>query len=417
MVNSGRVVGGRYELLDRIGRGGMAEVFRAFDRVLERRVAVKVLTVDGAEDETLFDRFRREARTAASLTHPNVVSVYDTGIDDDVHYIVMELVEGPSLVDVLRREGPLEVPRALEVIRPVANALAAAHAQGLVHRDVKPGNILFDRTGNPKISDFGIARVVSAATQTSAVYGSALYMAPEQARGATVDGRADIYALGCVLYEMLTGHPPFVGDAALAVVYQHLNASPEPPSRLRPNIPTVLDAIVLRALAKDPAERYPQMDDFRGDLERFAAGLPPLTAAGPDLERTRRLGGPAETAVLGGMAAGADPTALIRPPSVVTHEEEVLAPPPQRSQAVAWIIMAVVVLILAALATYLVFALTRAEEPPPLPVPPPPAPSVTPTPPRQTPRPKAKATSPRPSSPSPSPSPSPTPTASPTLSP
>lgn len=414
MVESGRVLGGRYELLHRLGRGGMADVFRAFDRVLERRVAVKVLSADRAEDESLFERFRREARTSASLNHPNVVSVYDTGIDDDVHFIVMELVEGPSLVELLQGEGPLEAARAVEILRPVAGALAAAHSQGLVHRDVKPANILFDRAGTPKVSDFGIARVVSAVTQTTSVYGSALYIAPEQARGATVDGRADIYALGCVLYELLTGRPPFVADTPLAVVYQHLHASPESPSRLRPGIPPALDAVVLRTLAKDPDDRYAHMDELRADLERLAAGMPPVAASDGELDRTRPLTGAAETAVIGAVGAASDPTAVVPPPPV-TAREEVFAPPPERSRAATVIIIAAIALVLAALAAYLVVALTRNEEPPPLPVAPSPveSPSLTPT--RQSPRPPK--TSPK-ASPSrtPSPSPTPTPTPTPTVS-
>ena len=302
----GRVLGGRYELGPLLGTGGMASVFEGTDRVLERRVAVKVLHPRIARDPSYVERFRREATIAATLSHPGVVSVFDTGEDDGVRFIVMEHVEGHTLAEEIAREGALPPERAAAIGAAVCEALAAAHARGLVHRDVKPGNVMLDAGGRVKVMDFGIARADSAdtLTKTAMVMGTAAYLSPEQARGERADPRSDLYALGCVLHAMLTGEPPFSGDSAVAVAGRHLNEEPLPPSRSRRGVPPPLDAVVLRALAKDPADRFPDARAMRAallDAAGDAAGatetsLPPtrpLPAAGvpgrPDLRRALRV--------------------------------------------------------------------------------------------------------------------------------
>ncbi len=272
-----RLLGGRYRLEGTIGAGGMAEVHRGTDTVLGRPVAIKVLAPQFARDAAFVERFRREARAAARLNHPNVVNVYDTGSDDGTHYIVMEYVDGRTLADRLASGGALPTAAALELAGAVCRALSAAHRQGIVHRDIKPGNVMVTPEGQVKVMDFGIARLADGAetvAQTAAVLGTASYLSPEQARGEPVDERSDIYSLGVVLYEMLTGRPPFTGDSAVAVAYKHVQEAPEPPSRWNPDIPPALDAVVLRCLAKDPANRYPSAEQLRRDLERVGRGEP-----------------------------------------------------------------------------------------------------------------------------------------------
>ena len=270
VMPTSNVLAGRYELRSRLGRGGMAEVFRAYDRRLDREVAVKVLANHLLTDPRSIDRFEREGRAAASLNHPNIINVYDAASEGDTHYIVMELVEGDTLADVIQREGPLPVDRALRLAGRVADALQAAHARGLVHYDVKPSNVLFDEDGNVKVADFGIARAASSDVTT--IQGSPPYVAPEQARGGQADPRSDIYALGCVLFEMLAGRPPFQGDTASSVIVQHLNTAPPRLSELRDDLPPGIDTVVARALAKDADQRYPSAAEFRADLDRIAGG-------------------------------------------------------------------------------------------------------------------------------------------------
>ena len=267
---------GRYELEGRLGEGGMAAVFRGTDNVLGRTVAVKVLAPRFAGDSTFVQRFRREAQAAARLNHPNVVGVFDTGSDNNVHYIVMEYVEGRTLEEVLRQEGRLQPERAVEVAESVAAALSFAHREGLVHRDIKPANIMITRSGEVKVMDFGIARITSTETltQTATVLGTASYLSPEQAQGEAVDARSDIYSLGVVLYEMLTGQVPFIGETAVAVAYKHVREVPTLPTRIEPRIPRQLEAVVMKALAKNPANRYGSADEFRRDLERVRHGEP-----------------------------------------------------------------------------------------------------------------------------------------------
>jgi beta-lactam-binding protein with PASTA domain/tRNA A-37 threonylcarbamoyl transferase component Bud32 len=277
-------LGGRYALGEVLGYGGMAEVFRGRDVRLGRDVAVKVLRADLARDPMFQARFRREAQAAASLNHPTVVSVYDTGeelqagLDFRVPYIVMEYVEGRTLRDVLADEGRLQPRRALEITAEIGTALAYAHRAGLVHRDIKPGNVMLLPDGAVKVMDFGIARAVADSsatmTQTAAVMGTAQYLSPEQARGETVDARSDIYSAGCLLYELLTGEPPFRGDSPVAVAYQHVREDPVVPSRVQPELTPAIDAVVLKAMAKNPNNRYQSAEEFREDCLAAADGRP-----------------------------------------------------------------------------------------------------------------------------------------------
>jgi eukaryotic-like serine/threonine-protein kinase len=257
MTPAAQTIAGRYELLEVIGRGGMGVVYRGRDQLLERVVAVKVLPGESASDAVLVGRFEREARAVARLKPPNIVAVFDTGQDGSVRYIVMECVTGDSVAQLLNRRGALPVPEAVEIAAQVADALAAAHGAGIIHRDIKPANVMVQPSGVCKVLDFGIARAVAetAMTQTSALLGSAPYMGPETAVGETADARSDIYSLGCVLYEMLTDQPPFRGELPAAIIHQHVSVPPRAPSELAPAIPAALDALVLRMLAKDPAER------------------------------------------------------------------------------------------------------------------------------------------------------------------
>ena len=271
------IFNGRYELHRRLGRGGMAEVYLARDQLLDRPVAVKVLFPALATDAGFVERFRREAQAAANLQHPNIVSVFDWGEANGTYFIVMEYVEGLTLAETLRDEGRLHPDRAAEITADIAAALGFAHRNGVVHRDVKPGNVLITRDGGVKVADFGIARAISDSsdqnlTKTGSVMGTATYFSPEQARGAPVDPRSDLYSLGVVLYEMITGRPPFSGDSAVAIAYKHVQENPVPPRRVDPSLPETLEAICLKTLAKNPANRYPSAQDLRADLRRYLDG-------------------------------------------------------------------------------------------------------------------------------------------------
>jgi tRNA A-37 threonylcarbamoyl transferase component Bud32 len=282
MTSQPKLVGGRYELGGLLGRGGMAEVHRALDLRLGRAVAVKELRSDLATDPTFQARFRREAQSAAGLNHPTIVAVYDTGEETNpttgtsIPYIVMELVEGQTLRDVLREGRKLLPERALELTVGVLDALSYSHKAGIVHRDIKPANVMLTPNGQVKVMDFGIARAVAdtsaTMTQTAAVIGTAQYLSPEQARGETVDARSDIYSAGCLLYELLVGRPPFVGDSPVSVAYQHVREQPVPPSQLDPEITPDIDAITLKALAKDADDRYQSAREFKNDITRVLAG-------------------------------------------------------------------------------------------------------------------------------------------------
>ncbi|ANS66520.1 serine/threonine protein kinase [Streptomyces lincolnensis] len=282
-----RRLGGRYELGQVLGRGGMAEVYLAHDTRLGRQVAVKTLRADLARDPSFQARFRREAQSAASLNHPAIVAVYDTGEDyiDNVSipYIVMEYVEGSTLRELLHSGRKLLPERAMEMTIGILQGLEYAHRNGIVHRDIKPANVMLTRNGQVKVMDFGIARAMGDSgmtmTQTSAVIGTAQYLSPEQAKGEQVDARSDLYSTGCLLYELLTVRPPFVGDSPVAVAYQHVREEPQSPSVFDPEITPEMDAIVLKALVKDPNYRYQSADEMRNDIEACLDGQPVAATA------------------------------------------------------------------------------------------------------------------------------------------
>ena len=272
----------RYELGDILGFGGMSEVHLARDLRLHRDVAIKVLRADLARDPSFYLRFRREAQNAAALNHPSIVAVYDTGEAETptgpLPYIVMEFVDGVTLRDIVHTDGPMPPRRAIEVIADACQALNFSHQAGIIHRDVKPANIMISNTNAVKVMDFGIARAIadsSSVTQTAAVIGTAQYLSPEQASGNPVDARSDVYSLGCVLYEMLTGEPPFTGDTPISVAYQHVREDPVPPSERHEGISPDLDAVVLKALAKNPENRYQTAAEMRTDLVRVHNGETP----------------------------------------------------------------------------------------------------------------------------------------------
>ncbi|RFS87011.1 Stk1 family PASTA domain-containing Ser/Thr kinase [Actinomadura spongiicola] len=313
-----RLLGGRYELDTVIGRGGMAEVYRARDLRLDRVVAVKTLRSDLARDHTFQARFRREAQSAASLNHPSVIAVYDTGEDmigeTSIPYIVMEYVDGSTLRDLLRENRALLPEKALEVTDGILRALDYSHRGGIVHRDIKPANVMLTRQHEVKVMDFGIARAMadSAATmtQTAQVIGTAQYLSPEQARGERVDARSDIYSTGCVLYELLTGKPPFTGDSPVAIAYQHVREEPVPPSQVDPQIPQWADAIVLKAMAKEADHRYQNATEFRQELQRVLQGQPVASTAASTMLMGAQ---PHGTQVMGGYPGPAH-TQVRRPP-------------------------------------------------------------------------------------------------------
>ncbi len=334
-----RLLGGRYELDGIVGRGGMAEVFRARDIRLDRIVAVKTLRDDLARDQTFQARFRREAQSAASLNHPSVVAVYDTGEDmvgpTPVPYIVMEYVDGRTLRDLLRDDRRLLPERALEITEGVLRALDYSHKNGIIHRDIKPGNVMLTRAGDVKVMDFGIARAVSDAqatmTQTAQVIGTAQYLSPEQARGERVDARSDLYSTGCLLYELLTGRPPFTGDSPVAIAYQHVRENPVPPSRVDPEIPAWADSIVLKAMAKDPNDRYQSAGEMANDIQRALQGMPVAAATrAVGYQGTRRMGQATQMA---------GPTSAI-PPYDYGPEEG--PPDRQRGKKWPWVVAALV---------------------------------------------------------------------------
>jgi beta-lactam-binding protein with PASTA domain/predicted Ser/Thr protein kinase len=297
----GSVMGERYRVEARIGAGGMAEVFRGIDPVLNRTVAIKVLLPQFARDAGFVARFRREAQAAARLSHPNIVGVFDTGSDGDTQYIVMEFIEGRTLAEFLATGRRLTTEQSIEIGQKIASALGVAHAQGIVHRDIKPANVMVTRDGTVKVMDFGIARMQSLETapQTSSVLGTPTYLSPEQAQGQAVDARSDLYSLGVVLYELLAGRPPFTGDSPVAIAYKQVNETPVPPSALNREVPPALDAVVMKALSKNPANRYQTAAELSADLERAKRGqtveATPLLPAG---DATQVISRPQATQVL-----------------------------------------------------------------------------------------------------------------------
>jgi eukaryotic-like serine/threonine-protein kinase len=350
MATTPQVLLDRYEVGRLLGAGGMAEVYEGRDRLLARRVAIKVLQSQYVRDQGFLLRFKREAQAAASLSHPNVVAVYDTGSEDGTHFIVMEFVEGRTLKDVIRQEGPLYPDRVAEICADVCAALVAAHARGLIHRDIKPGNVMLTPDGKVKVMDFGIARATTSETitQTAAVLGTAQYISPEQAQGQPVDPRSDLYSLGCCLYEMLTGTVPFTGATPVAIAYRHVREDPTPPRMLNPDVPAPLEAICLKAMAKLPDNRYQTAAEFRDDLERFRNGEPVL--ATPLLDSaatTQALPGratPEQTAMLGGPVA-ADRT---------SRYGDYAAPAEERRMSFGWVVLSVLALLLVGAIAYFI---------------------------------------------------------------
>ncbi|HEU5370942.1 MAG TPA: protein kinase [Gaiellaceae bacterium] len=281
----GEVLADRYELEELVGTGGMSSVFRAHDRLLDRKVALKILHQQYSGDDDYVERFKREARSVAALSHPNVVTVIDRGEHEDRQFIVFEYVEGENLKRLIERRGPAPVPNALELAIQIARGLAFAHQQGLIHRDVKPQNVLLNGDGRAKVTDFGIARslnVQRGMTQTGTVLGTSDYIAPEQAQGQRVDEHTDVYSLGVVVYELLTGEVPFPGENFVAVAMRHINEEPPSVREKRPDVPVRVDEAVRRAMAKRPEDRFPTMDAFCAELE---ACLAELQAAGTQVAR------------------------------------------------------------------------------------------------------------------------------------
>jgi eukaryotic-like serine/threonine-protein kinase len=305
---------GRYRIQRKLGAGGMADVYLAEDQELGRRVAIKILNGRHANDAQFIERFRREAKNAAALNHPNIVSIYDRGNAEDTYYIAMEFLDGRTLKELIVSRGAAPVNVAIEYARQILSALRFAHRHGIVHRDIKPHNVLVDSEGRVKVTDFGIARAgTSQMTETGSIVGTAQYLSPEQARGGEVDQRSDLYSLGIVLYELLTGKTPFDGDTPVEIAMKHLSNAPKPPSTLRADIPPELDMVVLRALAKNPDDRYQSADEMEADLERVARGAR-VSAATVDTA-TQVLSRPAVAAAATTAAAATAATMIATPPA------------------------------------------------------------------------------------------------------
>lgn len=344
-----RVLNDRYEIHRRLARGGMAQVYLARDRSLDRPVAVKELVPEFATDPSFVERFRREAQAAANLSNANIVGVFDWGAQDGTYFIVMEYVDGPSLSQVLRSDGPLHPNRAAEIASEVAAGLGFAHSRGVVHRDVKPGNVLLTKSGQSKVTDFGIARALSSPddelTQAGSVMGTATYFSPEQAQGLPVDPRSDLYSLGVVLYEMVTGRPPFTGDTPLAIAYKHVQDQPAPPSTLMPDLPPGLEAIIMKLLEKRPDDRYASAEDLRADLGRFLAGEQTVA---------ERDAGYAAAAVAGALAGAAAMATTMQPATTLgaVVPESALAelePEPEEKKPKTALFIVILVVLLAVL--------------------------------------------------------------------
>jgi beta-lactam-binding protein with PASTA domain/predicted Ser/Thr protein kinase len=275
MVEPDTIIDGRYKVISRVGSGGMADVYLAEDQLLGRQVAVKILHHHFAEDQEFVERFRREASSAAGLSHQNIVGIFDRGEWQDTYYIAMEYVAGRSLKTIVREEGALEPARAIDIVVQILRGARFAHRRGVVHRDLKPHNVIIDEEGRARVTDFGIARAgASDMTLTGSIMGTAQYLSPEQAQGHTVSGASDLYSIGVILYELLTGVVPFDGETAVAIAFKQVSAEPRPPSEVNRAVPPQLDAVVLRAMAKDPAQRYKDADEFIAALQRERQSLP-----------------------------------------------------------------------------------------------------------------------------------------------
>ena len=348
------VFDGRYKIVRKLGAGGMANVYLAEDQELGRRVAIKILDDRHAADDSFIERFRREAKNAAGLSHPNIVSIYDRGEAEGTYYIAMEYLSGRSLKELIVSRGPTPVRIAIDYTRQTLAAIGYAHRHGIVHRDIKPHNVVVDSDGRLKVTDFGIARSgASQMTEVGSIIGTAQYLSPEQAKGAPVDQRSDLYSVGIVLYEMLTGKVPFTGDTPLEIAMKHLSEVPVPPSELRPELPETLDLVVLRALAKDSDDRYQTAEEMDADLARVARGLSPSaeteTAATNVLAGAGISGAPTIIAPKPTAVAPAQPPARTPPAAYYGYEG-----PPRRSRSIwPWIL---VLLLLAAAAVAAWFA-------------------------------------------------------------
>jgi eukaryotic-like serine/threonine-protein kinase len=335
---------GRYRIVRKLGSGGMADVYLAEDEELGRRIAIKILNDRHANDEQFVERFRREAKNAAGLSHPNIVAIYDRGEAEGTYYIAMEYLDGRSLKELVVARGPLPISDAIDATRQVLAALRFAHRKGVVHRDIKPHNVMADADGRLKVTDFGIARAgVSQMTEAGSIIGTAQYLSPEQARGAPVDQRSDLYSVGIVLYEMLTGKTPFTGETPVEIAMKHLSDPPRPPSLERPDISPDLDMVVLRALAKSPEDRFQTAEEMDGELERVGRGLG-VTAETAD----------AATMVLSG--ADAAPTSVIPPrmPPTTRPSYRYAEPPPRRRAIWPWL-LALFLVVLAGVAGWYAF--------------------------------------------------------------
>src|SRR5437867_9388456 len=320
---------GRYRILRRLGTGGMANVYLAEDEVLGRRVAIKILNYRHAGDDQFVERFRREAKNAASLSHPNIVSIYDRGEAEGTYYIAMEYLDGRSLKELIVARGPAPIHLAVDYARQILAAIRFAHRHGIVHRDIKPHNVLVDGEGRLKVTDFGIARAgASQMTEAGSIIGTAQYLSPEQAKGAPVDQTSDLYSVGVVLYELLTGVVPFSGDTPVEIAMKHLSSPPEPPSKKRAEIPRDLDMVVLRALAKDPADRYQSAEEMDADLARVARGA----AVSPATEEaaTAIIARPPPTAVTEVTPRAREAVPYAPPPAYYDFDE------PRRRLLVPW---------------------------------------------------------------------------------
>src|SRR5919201_1694419 len=342
---------GRYKILRKLGAGGMANVYLAEDQELGRRVAIKILNERHANDDQFVERFRREAKNAAGLSHPNIVSIFDRGEAEGTYYIAMEYLDGRSLKELITSRGPAPIHVAVDYARQVLAALRLAHRQGLVHRDIKPHNVLVDAEGRVKVTDFGIARAgPSQMTEEGSIIGTAQYLSPEQAQGAPVTPSSDLYSVGIVLYELLTGTVPFAGETPVELAMKHLSKVPDPPSRLRPEVPRDLDFVVMRALAKGPEERYQSADEMDADLARVARGV----SVSPETEEaaTSIIARPITAATVVG-----PPTTPRLPPPVYYDYEE---PPERRRPFWPWL-LALGLLVLAGFAGWLAYNQIREQ--------------------------------------------------------
>lgn len=411
MQEEPRLIHDRFQIESLIARGGMATVFKGTDLTLGRTVAIKILSEELAEDPSFVARFRLEAQAAASLTHPNIVAVYDTGSDRDTHYIVMEYLEGRTLHQILNEDGTVPPEQVARIGAEVAEALAEAHDKGIVHRDVKPGNIMISRNGNAKVMDFGIAKAATAGnlTQVGSILGTVAYLSPEQARGEPVDGRSDIYSLGALLYQMLTGGLPLKGDTYVEMVHKLNNQDPPRPSETNPAIPRKLDAVIMRTLAKEPGDRYQTGTELAADLldsirepAGTAAVAPPLASATD------------KTTVAPVARAHKDDSTRVMPAAAAPPAQRVVrqAPPPGSNTGKTLIGVAAIIALLAiAFVMFRSIGNTTTNDPTPAPpvttspvAPPAPAPQPAPRP-----APQPEPPPPPPPEPAPAPAPAPAP--------